>query len=191
MRIGVLALQGDFELHQKALHKIGVESKLVKVPGDLEGCDGLILPGGESTTFLKLLQESHLKSSVVRFSESHQIFGTCAGLITLARKVENYPQETLGLIDVVVERNAYGRQIDSFVDTVTIELDHEKRNFEGVFIRAPKIKRVGEGVRVLGYHGSEIVLAENDRVLVATFHPELADDPLIHKYFVAKIQQRR
>ncbi len=122
------------------------------------------------------------------FGKEKPIFGTCAGLITLASRVENYPQETLDLIDISVVRNAYGRQIDSFIDSIKIRLNNNITEYEGVFIRAPKIKRVGEGVRALAYHHDDIVMAENDHILVATFHPELTEDTRIHEYFLKKIQ---
>jgi len=188
MKIGILAVQGDFELHAKMLQNLGVEAKYVKKVGDLSDCDGLIFPGGESTTFLKLLKENHLFHPLKEFGRQKPIFGTCAGLITLASQVENYPQETLNLIDISVERNAYGRQIDSFIDVVEVNLNNDKTQVEGVFIRAPKIKRVGEKVKALAFHGKDIVMAENEHILVATFHPELTDDLRIHKYFLEKIK---
>ncbi|MBN2031583.1 pyridoxal 5'-phosphate synthase glutaminase subunit PdxT, partial [bacterium] len=134
--IGVLALQGDFQLHQKSLNKIGLDSKAVYWPEDLDGCDGLILPGGESTTFMRLLEKTGLSSSIVKFSKERCIMGTCAGLITLATQLTNNNMKTLGLIDMDVERNGYGRQVDSFIDEVRISVFKEKPEFEGVFIRA-------------------------------------------------------
>ena len=186
MKIGILALQGDFALHQKSLHQLGVETRLVRKPEHLESLDALVIPGGESTTFTKLLQEINLFNPLREFGKRHAIFGTCAGLIILANRIENDPVPTLQLIDIDVRRNAYGRQIDSFLDTIEVHLNGQKSTFEGIFIRAPKITRVGEGVRPIAYHKNDVVMAENDHILVATFHPELSNDLRIHKYFVEK-----
>ncbi len=189
MRIGVLAVQGDFELHLQVLQKLQVAIQEVRTPNELALCDGLIIPGGESTTFVKLLKENGLFEAIRKFGQERPIMGTCAGLITLATEVENNGFETLGLINLRVRRNAYGRQIDSFIDTVTLQLQGKTFEFEGVFIRAPKIIALGEGTRALGYHGDEIVMAENERILVATFHPELTDDLRVHRYFLEKTGQ--
>ena len=188
MVIGVLAVQGDFSLHEKALQQLGITTIQVRKPEHLSRCSGLIMPGGESTTFVKLLKSIGLFEALKHFGKERVIFGTCAGLITLATDVVNYPLETLQLIDIQVERNAYGRQIDSFVDEVQVTLEGEPFKTEGVFIRAPKIVKVGEGVRVLGYHKEDIVLAENEHILVATFHPELTTDYRIHNYFLKKVK---
>ncbi len=191
MIIGVLAIQGDFQLHQKMLNKLGVDNIQVRTVGELRKCDGLIIPGGESTTFVKVLKDLNLFNEISTFGKEKPIMGTCAGLITLATKVRNYPIESFRLIDIEVERNAYGRQIDSFIDTVRINLNGKEQEFEGVFIRAPKILKVGEGVNPLGYHGNDVVIAENERILVATFHPELTEDTRIHSYFMEKISGRK
>jgi len=182
--VGVLGLQGDFALHAKSLKRVGVNTRIVRWPAELEGCDGLILPGGESTTFVKLLKKMELFDAVEAFAKDYALMGTCAGLITMATKVANDSLETLGLIDLEVERNGYGRQVDSFVDTVQVSVFTDKPAFEGVFIRAPKIRKVGKGTEVLGVHGEEVVMVRNDRVLVTTFHPELTRDTRIHQYFV-------
>ena len=188
MKIGVLAVQGDFELHKKALRKLDLEVAEIRIPEQLATCDGLIIPGGESTTFVKLLKENGLFQALRQFGQKKTIMGTCAGLITLASEVENNGFETLQLIQLRVRRNAYGRQIDSFIDTVKLELSGESFSFEGVFIRAPKIVALGEGTRALGYHGQEVVMAENDHILVATFHPELTEDLRVHQYFLQKVE---
>ena len=189
MIIGILAIQGDFELHQKVLSKIRIDNILVKTLQDLNKCNGLIIPGGESTTFVKLMKANNLFNSVIAFSRKKAIMGTCAGLIILAEKVHNLELETLKLIDIEVSRNAYGRQIDSFIDHFELSINNNKSLFEGVFIRAPKIVRMGEGVRSLGFHKNDVVLAENDNVLAATFHPELTEDTRIHEYFITKVQK--
>ena len=189
MKIGVLAVQGDFALHEKTLHALGVETIQVRKPEHLDGCSGLIMPGGESTTFVKLLKEVDLFDALKQFGREKVIFGTCAGLITLAHEIVNYPLETLDLIQIQVARNAYGRQIDSFIDTVQVKTDDTVFEVEGVFIRAPKIVEVGEGTQAIGFRGDEIVMAENKHILVATFHPELTDDTRIHNYFLQKVKQ--
>ncbi len=192
MRIGVLALQGDFFKHAEALQKLGVEVVFVKTPADLQKTDGLIMPGGESTTLVKLLKNSDLYDKIAPYSQTHPIFGTCAGAILLSQHVENHPVESFQLIDVDIIRNAYGRQIDSFIDFVDVALGEQNAQIEAVFIRAPKFTRVGESVRIIGRHKSEdIVMVENDRVMAATFHPELTDDLRIHQYFVQKILQNQ
>jgi len=182
--VGVLALQGDFVLHQQSLKQIGVESRIVRWPDDLDGCDGLIIPGGESTTFVKMLKKTRLFESIKEFAENHGIMGTCAGLVTLSTRLLNDTMETLGLINIDVERNGYGRQIDSFIDKIRISVFQDKPDFEGVFIRAPRISSIGSGTQALGFHGEEIVMARNEHILAMTFHPELTNDKRIHKYFV-------
>ncbi len=191
MKIGVLALQGDFFKHAEALNKLGLPAVFVKTPADLQQTDGLIMPGGESTTLVKLLKNSDLYDKIISYSQAHPIFGTCAGAILLSQHVENHPVESFQLIDVDIVRNAYGRQIDSFVDFVDVELGEEKTQVEAVFIRAPKFTRVGEGVRVIGRHKTDVVMVENDRVMAATFHPELTDDLRIHQYFAEKVRKNR
>ena len=184
MRIGVLALQGDFGLHARALEKCGVEAVEVRKPLELDEVDGLVMPGGESTTLLKLMDAWDFVPALEKFhNEGKPIFGTCAGLIILAREVESPKQFSLGLIDVTVERNAYGRQRESFEAHGTAKLDGQAIPLEMFFIRAPRIRRVGPGVEVLAEHGGEPVMARQDRVLVATFHPELTDTTTVHQYF--------
>ena len=189
MIIGILAIQGDFELHQKVLSKIHVDNIFVKTLQDLNKCSGLIIPGGESTTFVKLMKANNLFNPVIAFGRKKAIMGTCAGLIILAEKVHNLDLETLKLIDIEVSRNAYGRQIDSFIDHFELSITNNKSLFEGVFIRAPKIVKMGEGIRALGFHKNDVVLAENENILVATFHPELTEDTRIHEYFITKVQK--
>jgi len=192
MRIGVLALQGDFALHARALEKCGVEAIEVRKPGGLDEVDGLIMPGGESTTLLKLMDAWGFVPALEKFhSAGKPIFGTCAGLILLAREVESPKQFSLGLIDVTVERNAYGRQRESFEASGTARLDKDPVQLEMVFIRAPRIRRVGPRVEVLAEHGGEPVMARQDRVLVATFHPELTDSTAVHRYFCDLVERAR
>jgi pyridoxal 5'-phosphate synthase pdxT subunit len=186
--VGILAVQGDFEMHSKALERLGAAWKLVKEPRDLEGVAGLIMPGGESTTMLKFFNEEGLGKAVKDFAAKDKpIFGTCAGAILLAKEVTNPPQESLSLLDISIERNAYGRQIDSSVARGACPeiADHP---VEMVFIRAPIIRRVGEGVRVLGRSGGLPVLVEQGAILAATFHPELTQDETVHRYFLKRLE---
>jgi len=184
VRIGVLALQGDFALHGRALARSGVDAVLVRKPEALEDVAGLIIPGGESTTLLKLMGEWEFVPAIERFHAAGKpIFGTCAGLIVLAREVENPRQFSLGLIDVTVERNAYGRQRESFQAPGAAVLDGRRVPVTMVFIRAPRIRRLGAGVEPLAEHGGETVMARQGSVLVSTFHPELTEDTTVHRYF--------
>jgi pyridoxal 5'-phosphate synthase pdxT subunit len=185
--VGILAVQGDFAMHAKMLDRIGVPWKLVKHDSELDGVSALIMPGGESTTMLNLFADEGLGDGIKHFAEEGKpVFGTCAGIILLAKDVLNPPQERLGLLDVTVERNAYGRQIDSSVRRGECPglADHP---VEMVFIRAPIIRRVGQGVRVLGRSEGLPVLVEQDNVMAATFHPELTEDETIHRYFLEKL----
>jgi 5'-phosphate synthase pdxT subunit len=192
VKIGVLALQGDFSLHAAALARCGVDAVEVRKPEQLTGLDGLVLPGGESTTLLKLMHEWGFVEAVEAFHRAGKpIFGTCAGLIVLAREVQNPAQFSLGLIDLAVERNAYGRQRESFEAHGRAALDGRDHPLEMVFIRAPRITRVGPGVQTLARHGDETVMAREGSVLVATFHPELTDDPAVHAYFCEMVKRAR
>ena len=191
LTIGVLALQGAFEAHAKALTALGVTAKLVRTPAELANLDGLIIPGGESTTMLKLLREENLMEPLRQFGLRRPIFGTCAGAILLANEVSSPAQESLGLIDVGVERNAYGRQVDSRITNIMPEADFRSRMGEGemeaVFIRAPIIRRVGTGAKVLARYDGDPVLVEEGRHVVATFHPELSRDNRVHELFLQKL----
>ena len=192
MRIGVLALQGDFELHRKALDRIGVPSVEVRKPAELDEVAGLVMPGGESTTLLKIMDAWDFVPALEKFHGSGRpIFGTCAGLILLARDVESPKQFSLGLIDITAERNAYGRQKESFETELTGDLGAGPRPLKAVFIRAPRIRRMGAGVTPLAEHRGECVMARQGSVLVAAFHPELTDDPTVHRYFVEMVRAAR
>ena len=189
MKIGVLALQGDFDLHRKALDRAGADSAEVRLPGQLETAAGLIIPGGESTTLLKLLEAWDFVPALEKFHAAGKpIFGTCAGMILLAREVSNPSQFSLGFIDVAVERNAYGRQKESFETVGTARLDGGAAPLKMVFIRAPRIRRLGPGVTPLAHHGGECVMARQGSVLVAAFHPELTDETAVHDYFAAMVR---
>jgi 5'-phosphate synthase pdxT subunit len=189
VRIGVLALQGDFAAHAKAIHAAGAEANEVRRVHDLADLKGLIIPGGESTTLLRLIGEYGFETEIPRFVHGGgRVLGTCAGLILLAREVENPPQPSLGLLDVRVRRNAYGRQIDSFVDTGTLCINGGlPEPAEMVFIRAPRIVRVGEKVEVIGELNAEPTLVRQGRIWAATFHPELSASTLIHRRFIEAV----
>jgi 5'-phosphate synthase pdxT subunit len=190
-RVGVLALQGDFALHARALTRIGAAAVEVRKPGELEAVQGLVIPGGESTTLLRLMEAWDFVPALQRFHQAGRpIFGTCAGLILLAREVLNPSQFSLGLIDVTAERNAYGRQRESFETEVEADLGKGPQRLPAVFIRAPRIRRLGPGVQALAKHRGECVMARQGSVLVAAFHPELTDDPTVHRYFVGMVASR-
>lgn len=182
-RVGVLALQGDFEAHKRALERAGGEAVPVRTAADLAAVQGLVIPGGESTTMLKLLRVTDLFDELRKFGEQKPIFGTCAGAILLAHDVSHPVQESLDLVDIGVERNGYGRQIDSRI----VSIPSEAGDLEAVFIRAPIIRRVGADVKVLAKYGDDPVLVEQGRHLVSTFHPELTEDSRLHSYFLGKI----
>jgi pyridoxal 5'-phosphate synthase pdxT subunit len=191
MTIGVLALQGDFALHVAALRRCGVEVTEIRKPEQLSGVDALVIPGGESTTLLKLMDEWQFVPALQDFHAAGKpMFGTCAGLILLARGVANPPQFSLGLIDVDVERNAYGRQRESFEARGTAELNGHPTGIDMMFIRAPRIRRVGPDVQVLARHGDDPVMARQDTILVATFHPEATGDDAVHRYFCEMVRAR-
>ncbi len=190
-KVGVLALQGDFAAHGAALERAGAEAVMVRDAEQFAALDGLIIPGGESTTMLKLLRYEGLFDALAQFGRERPIFGTCAGAILLAKDVTNPPQESLGLMDLGIERNAYGRQIDSRVTAVEPESEFASRagadKLEAVFIRAPKIHRVGPGGAVLARYAGDPVLVEEGRHLAATFHPELTSDLRVHRLFLDKL----
>jgi len=189
MKIGVLSLQGDFAAHGHALTRLGAEVVYVREAAQLSELRGLILPGGESTTMLKLLDEEKLFDPLVDFAARRPLFGTCAGTILMACEVSHPRQRSMNLLDIAVERNAYGRQLDSSIRPVEPGEEFVRRTapggFEGVFIRAPIIRRVGPSVRVLARQGAEPVLIEQAMHMAATFHPELSNDDRIHRLFLA------
>ncbi|PKM47372.1 MAG: pyridoxal 5'-phosphate synthase glutaminase subunit PdxT [Firmicutes bacterium HGW-Firmicutes-8] len=189
MRVGVLALQGAFIEHEKVLKNLGCETVQVKKREQLDGIDGLIIPGGESTTIGKLMNEFQLTDRIKEIAESGiPIFGTCAGLILMAKEIVASDQPRLGLMNIIAHRNAFGRQVDSFEADLEVEgLDGEP--FKAVFIRAPYIKEVKNGVEVLSRVGDKIVLARERNFLAAAFHPELTDDYRIHNLFLEQIKR--
>ena len=202
--VGVLALQGDYESHARALEQVNAQSKMVRTAAELEQVDGLIIPGGESTTFLKLLEREGLFAPLEKFVRTRPTFGTCAGCILLAKRVTHPEQESLGVLDATVERNAYGRQIDSQI--VTEETSLPGGPLEMVFIRAPRLTDVGSGVDVLASRDGFPVLVRQKNILAATFHPELSHagsvtesdspddlernpDRRVHEYFAQMVRE--
>ena len=187
--IGVLGLQGDFDAHCKMLEHAGETAAIVKKPAQLASLRGLIIPGGESTTLIRLMELYGFWEALPRFvDEGKGIFGTCAGMILLASEVKNPCQKSLGLIDLAVERNSYGRQRESFETTGSFERRGKSIEVPMVFIRAPRILRVGPKAQPLAFQGDECVMAQQGKVLVASFHPELTNSALIHEYFMEMVQ---
>jgi 5'-phosphate synthase pdxT subunit len=182
LTIGVLALQGAYEAHAQTLRHLGANPKLVRLPSDLNGIDGLIMPGGESTTMLKFLEQRGFFEVLKDFVHTTPTFGTCAGVILLAKDVTHPAQKSLGALDVTVERNAYGRQIDSTILHAESRLPGDP--LEMVFIRAPRITRTGEGVETLARRDDHPVLVREGHLLAATFHPELGHDARVHQLFL-------
>ena len=182
--IGILALQGDFAKHADVIQQLSHTPVQIRIPEMLEKIDALIIPGGESTTLQKLFTLHNFDRALRDFAQKKPIMGTCAGLILLAKNADRLERPPLGLIDIDALRNAYGRQKESFFDHITITLNGTADKYQGVFIRAPKITRLGVSVKILARHGQDAVMAASNRILVCTFHPELTDDTRIHHYFV-------
>ncbi len=184
--VGVLALQGDYEAHKKQLESLGVKAVEVRLAVDLENLDALIIPGGESTTMDILIDRFDLRGPLFDFCKSNPVFGTCAGLILLSKKIEENQSgvEPLGLIDIDVLRNGYGRQVFSFEEEINLNLGNGKSQMPATFIRAPKITRIGKGVKVLGKFKNEPVLISQNKVLASSFHAELGQDTSLLRYFL-------
>ncbi len=184
LKIGILALQGDFAKHEEMLKSLGAETIQVKLPGHLEGCEGLIIPGGETTTLTKLMNDFNLNAPVREFAENHPVMGTCAGSIMIAAQVNDSRVTPLELIDVSIARNAYGRQVDSFIADIDAPCLNGGGSYRSIFIRAPQIERVGENTEILmEFQGKPVMVRENNH-LALTFHPELTWDLRIHRYFL-------
>ncbi|WP_100486565.1 pyridoxal 5'-phosphate synthase glutaminase subunit PdxT [Sporolactobacillus pectinivorans] len=187
VKIGVLALQGAVSEHIKSLQASGADAVGVKHAGDLESLDGLVLPGGESTTMRRLMDQYGLFETVRSFAERKPVFGTCAGLILMAKKIEGKKGPHLGLLDIDVKRNAFGRQVDSF--EADLKIKHVSDHYDGVFIRAPYIKSASPDVEVLSTYEDHIVACRQGRFLTCAFHPELTDDLSLHRYFVHLVEE--
>lgn len=187
LKIGVLALQGAYNIHAERLTELGASVRLVRTPEQLNGLDGLVIPGGESTTFLKHLERAGFYDVLNEFVHTKPTFGTCAGCILLAKDVANPTQRSFGVLDITVERNAYGRQNDSAI--LNTETTLPGGPLEMVFIRAPRISRIGEGVEVLAHRGEDPTLVRKGPLLAATFHPELSADTRVHQIFLDMVRQ--
>lgn len=189
MKVGVLAIQGDFAAHRQRLEQLGSEVVEVRKSEQLDEIDGLVIPGGESTTFLKVLGERGFEK-LKQFVLTQPTFGTCAGAIMLANRVENPSQPGLGALDVTIRRNAYGRQVDSFIGagSAIAELEAGGGPLEMVFIRAPKFEQVGPNVEILAKQGDDPVLIRQGKVMASTFHPELSDDTRVHAVFLKMVK---
>lgn len=184
-RVGILALQGDVVLHERALAACGATSVRVTLPEHLTGLDALVLPGGESTTMLRLLDSSGLRAPLERALRTLPVLGTCAGLILLARQADALPRPPLGVLDIDARRNGYGRQVHSFTDDVQLTVSGE--SVEGVFIRAPRITRRGRGVQVIATHEGEVVGVRQGLAGAIAFHPELTADTRTHAWFLRDV----
>lgn len=182
MTIGVLAIQGDYEAHKARLEELGANVTLVRKPEQLDAIDAIVIPGGESSTFLNFLAERGFLEKLRDFVSTKPTFGTCAGAILLAKKVENPPQQSLGAMDIRIRRNAYGRQINSSIRQVSTQIAGGP--LEMVFIRAPKIVEAGKGVEVLASEDGDPVLVRQGKIMAATFHPELSTDTRVHQEFL-------
>ncbi len=185
MYIGVLGLQGAYAKHFAMLNSLKIKPVNIRWPDELESCDGLIIPGGESTTITKLLKENELQDALVQFAKEKPVFGTCAGMILMAKSVEDSSVQTLNLIDINVDRNGYGRQVHSFIDDLDINLNGSSFSMRGIFIRAPRILKIGDDVEILASIKQEPVLVRQGHHIAASFHPELTNESRIHKYFSA------
>lgn len=188
-KIGVLALQGAFDVHAKRLSELGASAHLIRKPDELAALDGLVIPGGESTTFLKHLERAGFYSVLGAFVRTKPVFGTCAGCILLAKDVANPTQRSFGVLDIDVQRNAYGRQNDSIILHADTTLPGGP--MEMVFIRAPRISRLGPDIEVLARREGDPVLVRSGRLLAATFHPELSDDRRVHQLFLDIVREDR
>ena len=186
-QIGVLALQGAYDIHADRLNELGAITRFIRTPEELHFLDGLVIPGGESTTFLKHLERAGFYDVLNEFVHTKPVFGTCAGTILLAKDVDNPPQRSFAALDIAVERNAYGRQNDSTI--LTAETTLPGGPMEMVFIRAPRISRVGEGIEVLATRDGDATLVRKGKLLAATFHPELSDDIRVHQLFLDMVRE--
>lgn len=184
-RVGVLSLQGDYAMHRASLEALGVEVARVVLPEDLDGCDALVMPGGESTTMMRLMDARSLRPALERFVREMPVMGTCAGVILLGKDGAHLPGPPFGVLDVSVERNAYGRQIDSFTDRIDVPMWPEP--VQGVFIRAPRIRRVGAGVEVIARRAGEAVGVRQGKTVGLCFHPELTSDRRFHRWFLTEV----
>jgi len=190
LKVGILAIQGDFYLQKNALSQLNIETQYVRTSEDLTVCEGLIIPGGESTTISLLIDKFNLRESILEFSNDHNVFGICAGSIVMSKSSFDSRVKNLSIIDIETLRNSWGSQIDSFSDYITLKKDlKSKKQFLGTFIRAPKFRKISSTNSVLGYFEEEPVLVRNKNHLVSSFHPEIGDDLRIFEYFIDMINE--
>ena len=184
--VGILSLQGNYTNHKAMMDRLGTNNIYVRYPEDLSNCDGLIIPGGESTTISKQIDRNNLREAIIKFSETNSIFGTCAGLIMLSSSEQSKNLNPLTVMDITVERNAWGRQIHSFKGKLKLEFDNQS-HFDGIFIRAPKIWNMGININVLATYKNQPVMITDGQHYVCSFHPEIGSDMRIHKYYLKQI----
>ena len=189
MKIGILALQGNYFQHKKVLDMLGIQNALIRYEYELKNCDALIIPGGESTTISKQIDNNQLRKELNNFATTNPIFGTCAGMIMLSTTISTPNLATLNIMDFDVDRNAWGSQINSFSADIKLDFDQDK-SFHAVFIRAPKITRIGKDVQVLSAYKNNPILLKNSMHVVSSFHPEIGDDFRIHEYFINQVNDR-
>ena len=188
MIIGIFALQGNFIQHKKFVDKIGVQNILIHHPNEIDQCDALIMPGGESTTISKQIDNNQFRNKLIEFALAKPILGTCAGMIMLSTSMPRANMSPLNIMDFQIERNAWGRQVDSFSTNINLKFD-ENMPFHAVFIRAPKITNIGKDVNILASYNNEPVLLTNGTHVVSSFHPEIGEDYRIHEYFINNIDE--
>lgn len=187
LKIGVSGIQGDFREHKVMLERLGVEVLVVRKPEELDEVEGLVIPGGESTTMIRIMKMVNLYEKLKeKILSGFPVFGTCAGMILLSKEVVNFKQDSLGVIDIKVERNAYGRQVDSF--ETDVEIKGFDKSYRAIFIRAPKVVDYGNDVEVLSIYEDAPILLRQKKVLVASFHPELTEDTRVHEYFLSMVK---
>jgi len=189
--IGILALQGNYAMHQSTLERIGIVSIFVKYPHELNQCDGLIIPGGESTSMSKLIDAHQLRESLKNFSLKSPIFGTCAGMILLSSSETSQHMAPLNIMDFTVDRNAWGRQVHSFSHEINLNLKDENIKFRASFIRAPKVQNIGSRIHILSYYKNEPILISDGNHLAASFHPEMGHDSIIHQHYIRMINEQK
>jgi 5'-phosphate synthase pdxT subunit len=187
-RVGVLALQGNYNQHKRMLDVLGIKNILVQYPRELENCDLLIIPGGESTAISKQIERNDFRHSILNFAKTNSVFGTCAGMILLSSSEEVANLKPLSIMDFIVDRNAFGRQIDSFSGDLCLEFDNTD-SFNGLFIRAPKISQLGKGIKILATYKKQPVMITDGRHFATTFHPEIGGDCRIYEYIIGKINE--
>ena len=185
-KIGILALQGNFGQHKKKFDLLGIDNIFIRYSSDVEKCDAIVIPGGESTTMSKEIDRNNLRHVLKEYSKTNSLFGTCAGMILLSSNNESKNLQPLGIMDFTINRNAYGKQIESFSDDLQLNFSDDT-DFHAVFIRAPKISQIGKSIKILANYNKQPVMITDGRHFVTTFHPEIGSDVRIHNYFMEQI----